>query len=263
VDEFYELDEEARKARANTAATAQEVASLEAQLKVTPKYERKESKIVQNLARGSVKPQLLQMQADRAELLSRYQPTSNRIREIDARIAAAKANVEHEDQTQERETTDDLNVTWVDLDSRLAEARAMAESTSANSRTLDAELRKTNQDLNALSSDGLLIERMQREVDSDKTAYLSYIQRGEEARAAEALNQRHILNVSVAQPPTLPLQPIFPRLGLTLAGAVFLGFVLALWAAYLEERSDAKIYTARAAVEASGLPIVAVLNEKS
>jgi uncharacterized protein involved in exopolysaccharide biosynthesis len=263
VDEFYELDEEARKARANTAATAQEVASLEAQLKITPKYERKESKIVQNLARGYIKPQLLQMQADRAELLSRYQPTSNRIREIDARIAAAKAIVEHEDQTQVQETTNDLNPTWVDLDSRLAEAHAIAESTSANSRTLDAELKQANQGLGALTNDGLLIQRMQREVDGDKTAYLSYIQKGEEARAAEALNQRHVLNVSVAQPPTLPLRPAFPPLSIGLAAAMLLGFALALCAAYLEEKSDAKIYTARAVVEASGLPIVAVLNERS
>ena len=75
-------------------------------------------------------------------------------------------------------------------------------------------------------TNGVDMERLQRQVTSDSDAYQAYVRKTEEARASEALNTNKILNVSVAQPPIVPLQPVFPSVpfnlavGLILAAAV-------------------------------------------
>jgi uncharacterized protein involved in exopolysaccharide biosynthesis len=83
-----------------------------------------------------------------------------------------------------------------------------------------------------LTNDGVAIDRAQLEVESDKEAFLLYVRKGEEARAARALNQKKILNVSVVEQPTLPLVPTFPKLGPNLVMGSVLALALALAAAY-------------------------------
>jgi polysaccharide biosynthesis transport protein len=129
----------------------------------------------------------------------------------------------------------------------------------------DAELSKQvetyRQELNALSRDGLTVERQQRQVDADKEAYLSYLRKGEEARAAEALNQSKILNISVAQPPILPLRPDFPDVLLNLLVGAIAAVGLGLAAARFEDQRDPRLYSARSVEQVSGLPTVATLPD--
>ena len=77
----------------------QQIASQEGELKKTPQRQTKESKTVQNMALQQLKPQMLQLETERAELLSRYQPGSSRIREIDAKLKAG-----HDILTREKES---------------------------------------------------------------------------------------------------------------------------------------------------------------
>ena len=65
----------------------------------------------------------------------------------------------------------------------------------------------------------------QRSVQTAKDAYLSYTRKSEEARAAEALNRSRILNVSVAQPATAPLRPVFPKVPLDTFAGLILGLI--------------------------------------
>ena len=134
-----------------------------------------------------LKPQVLQLEAERAELLSRYQPTSARIREIDAKLGAAHQILQHENHREVEESTTDINPTWATLDSDLADARSEAASLKATQVTQAKQAVALDQQLKSLASDGIEIERLQLQVDSDKQAFLSYVRKGEEARAADAL----------------------------------------------------------------------------
>src|SRR5208283_5453214 len=101
-----------RKTTAQLGAALGLAANLEAQLARTPQRQAKESKVVQNLALQQLKPQVLQLETERAELLSRYQPTSARITEIDAKLAAARKILDRENHREVQETTTDVNPTW-------------------------------------------------------------------------------------------------------------------------------------------------------
>jgi len=112
-------------------------------------------------------------------------------------------------------------------------------------------------------NNGLVIDRLQRQVDNDKDAYTAYVRKSEEARAAQGLNLNKILNVSLAQAPTQPMSPVFPVIWLNLlAGAVMAGCA-GLAAAYWEEQRDPRIYSAAAVEEASGVSTIAILRNEA
>ena len=118
----------------------QQIASQEAELKATPQQQTKESKTVQNYALQQLKPQMLTLETNRAELLSRYQPGSQRIREIDAKLKAGHDILTREKQSNVQETTTDVNPTWQTLDGELAKARAEAASYKAAQTTEAAQV---------------------------------------------------------------------------------------------------------------------------
>ena len=262
VLEYYTLDTEYRKTLSQLSGATQQISTLEDQMKSTPHYALKESRVVQNMALSQLKPQVLQMEAERGELLSRYQPSSQRIRDIDAKLDAARRILNRENHTEVQESTNDVNPTWATLDGELAQSRTQVAALGASRDALTAELARNRQRMNALTSDGVTIERLQRQVDTDKEAYLSYIRKGEEARAAEALNQRRILNVSIAQAPTDPLRPIFPNVALNFAAALAFGLMLGIVAAFFEEWRDQRIYSAQAISEYAGVTTLAVLPDE-
>jgi polysaccharide biosynthesis protein PslE len=262
ISALYNAQADYRKTTAQLLATQQQVVALEAQRQQAPERISKETKVVQNMALTQIKAQVLAMRAERGELLSRYQPTSNRIAEIDAKIAAAQKVLDHENSTEIQETTSDLNPTWSQLDSQLVQVRAQAASLQAAQTAQNAQIDQIRKQLDSLTSDGMTIERAQLQVDGDKEAYLSYVRKGEEARAARALNQNKILNVNVVEKPTLPPEPAFPNLRLNLAAGLVFAMVLAIGAAYWEEQHDPKVCSTVGIVDAAGVPTIAVLGDR-
>jgi uncharacterized protein involved in exopolysaccharide biosynthesis len=256
-------------AEANYSATGvlldssmQRIASQEAELKQTPERQIKESKTVQNYALQQLKPQMLQLETQRAELLTRYQPGSARIREIDAKLKAGRDILAREKESNLQETTTDVNPTWQALDGDLAKTRAEAASYKAARTTQAAQVTSLRDQLKAMTSDGVTIETLQRQVDSDKEAYLSYVRKGEEARAAEALNQSRILNVSVVEEPTTPIEQVSPRIELNLITGLLFGLILAVAAAYWSEEYDPRICSTAAILKDTGLSTVAILDDR-
>ncbi len=238
ITQLYAAEANYRSTSVMLDSKTQQIASEEAELKATPQQQTKESKTVQNYALQQLKPQMLTLETNRAELLSRYQPNSQRIREIDAKLKAGHDILSREKQSNVQETTTDVNPTWQTLDGELAKARAEAASLKAAQTTEAAQVATLRDQLRTMTSDGVTIETLQRSVDSDKEAYLSYVRKGEEARAAEALNQSQILNVSVVQAPTMPLEPVSPRIMLNLITGLLFAMILAAAVAHWAEEYD-------------------------
>ena len=243
-------------------SSAQQIASQEAELAQTPERQLKESKTVQNFALQQLKPQMLTLETQRAELLSRYQPGSQRIREIDAKLKAGHDILAREKQSNVQETTTDVNPTWQALNADLAKTRAEAASYKAAQLTEATQVAALRAQLTTMTSDGVTIETMQRQVDSDKEAYLSYVRKGEEARAAEALNQSRILNVSVVQTPTMPIEPVSPRIMLNLITGLLFALILGAAAAYWSEEYDPRICSTASIFKDTGLSTVAILDDR-
>jgi uncharacterized protein involved in exopolysaccharide biosynthesis len=236
---------------------------LENELHDTPEHIGKETRSVQNAALGALKPQLMELKAERAELLARYRPTSQRIKEIDDKIAAAQKIVDREDHLEIEEKSTDLNPVWVSIDTGLEQAKIAEAADRASMAVLSSQIDSVRAQLNQISSNAVQFERLQRRVTSDREAYLSYQRKSEEARTAQALNINKILNVSVAQPPSTPIEPVFPDVRLNLIAGLVVALVVGFLAAYWEEWQDDRIFSPAAIAEISGLNTVAVVQDEA
>src|SRR5579883_3477768 len=252
-------------ARASTAAMAahEQVTELQNELKVTPLEIAKETRSEQNIALAQLKPELMQLKAERAELLSRYQPTSQRIQEIDAKLAAAQRILDAENHLEVQEKSSDINPIWQALSTELDRAKTNVVADQATQQALQAEIAKTEADLTTMTNNGVQLARLERQVAADKEAYMSYVRKSEEARTAQALNLSKILNVSVAQPASRPLRPSFPIVWLNLLAGFVLAIIGGVGAAYWEEERDDVIYSPAAIDLASGLKTVAIFREET
>lgn len=263
VARLSDLQIQNAKNSTDLASAQQQAATLTQQLHATPQQISKETRSVQNLALQQIKPEVMQLEAERADLLSRYQPTSKRITEIDAKLAAAHRILNRENHLEVQEASTDLNPVWVTLDQNLKQADANTASLRASHDVLDQQIDSMRQQLTNMVNNGLEIERMSRQVDTDKDAYLAYVRKGEEARAAQGLNLNKILNVSLAQAPTQPLTPVFPIIWLNLLAGAVLAAAAGLGAAYWEEQRDPRLYSAAAVEEASGVSTIAILRNEA
>ena len=262
IARISDLESTAAKTDAQVSGSEQQVTSLQSQLGSTPGRIQKETRQEQNLSLQQLKPQVMSLRAERAELLTRYQPNSERIKQIDAKLASEEKILNEENHLEINEQLTDVNPVWITLQTDLKHASTEASSGKATREELDKQIATANQQLTLLVTNGVDMERLQRQVTSDSDAYQAYVRKTEEARASEALNTNKILNVSVAQPPVDPLEPVFPSVPFNLAIGLILAALFGVGAAYWAEESDSKIYSSGVVNNLTGLPIVAVLSER-
>ena len=244
-------------------ASAQEQSSAIADLlKSTPQRISKEVKSVQDLALAQLKPQVMQLRTERAELLSRYQPNSQRIQQINAKLDAAQRILDQENHLEVSESSTDLNPIWVTEASDLSQSKTSVAALAATQKQYGQEIDESKKRLDYLVQNETDDNRLERQVAADKEAYMSYVKKTEEARAAGALNSSKILNVSVTQPPSHPVRPVFPILWLNLIAGLMLALALGVGAAEFDERYDPHIYSPVAVERESGLPVIAVLADQ-
>jgi len=262
IARISDLQNSAAKIDAQVSGSQQQISALHSQLSSTPERIQKETHQVQNLALQQLKPQVMQLRAERAELLTRYQPGSERIREIDAKLASEESILDNENHLEVNEQFTDVNPVWITEQTDLKQAISAVASGKATRDELDRQIDAANQQLSALVTNGVELQRLQRQAASDSDAYLAYVRKTEEARASEALNSNKILNVSVAQPPIAPIVPAFPSVPFDLAVGLILATLFGAAAAFWAEESDPKIYSSGVVNDLTGLPIVAVLSDR-
>jgi uncharacterized protein involved in exopolysaccharide biosynthesis len=262
ISEVYTADANYRNTSVLLESKLGQVASQEAELKTIPQRWTKESKTVQNNSLQQLKPQMLQLETERADLLTRYQPTSSRIREIDAKLKAGHEILSREKQTLVQETVTGVNPAWETLNVDLTKTQTEAASYRAAQTTQAAQVAALRDQLKAMTVDGVTIERLERAVESNRDAYLAYVRKGEEARAAGALNRSRILNVSVVQNPTTPIEPVSPRIKLNLIVGLLFGLILGIGAAYWSEEYDPKVCSSASIFQDTGIGTFAILDDR-
>jgi uncharacterized protein involved in exopolysaccharide biosynthesis len=262
IARISDLQSTASKTDAQISGSEQQVANIQSQLGQTPQRINKETRQEQNLALQQLKPQVMQLRAERSELLTRYQPNSERIKQIDAKLASEEKILDNENNLEVKEQLTDVNPVWITMQTDLKTAGAAAASGKATRDELNKQIVAANQELATLVTNGVELQRLQRQATSDSDAYQAYVRKTEEARASEELNSNKILNVSVAQPPIDPIVPAFPSVPFNLAIGLLLATLFGVAAAYWAEESDSKIYSSTVVNDLTGLPIVAVLNDR-
>jgi len=254
-----DFDSTARQAQTAVLETEQRVRTLQAQLQsIKPR--------MTTVVRNSDNPQLLEqlkstllnLELKRTELLTKYEPTYPLVQEVDQQIADAKAAIGAEENKPIRDETTDQNPDYQWVQAELTKAQADLsglKARAAAAATVAAKYHKEAQQLgqNEIEQDNLLQAAKTQEAN-----YLLYTQKREEARISDALDQRGILNVSLAEQPVVPALPKRSPLSIALLTLLLAG-TFSLSTAFVLDFMDPTFRTPDELAGYLGTPVLAAL----
>jgi uncharacterized protein involved in exopolysaccharide biosynthesis len=243
LQKLSDFDSSYRRTRIDMAEIEQRILELEKRLTVLPERTTTQVRTADNpeLLRA-LKSSLLDLELKRTELLTKFESNHPLVREVDRQISQAQAAIAAENVSPVHDETTDKNphYEWVtsELERAQVEWKALAARASATGsqeaayRTLAQQLGK-----DAITQDDLL--------NREKTAednYLLYVKKQEEARLADALDERGIVNVTVAEEPVAPALPVWSMWTVLAVGMIAAG-VAGTGAAFVADHLDPMLRT--------------------
>jgi len=234
LQKLNEFNGSLQQTRADIASTEKRIQDLNRQAASTPSRLTTQTRKADNpQVLEQLKSTLLTLELKRTELLTKYQPSYPLVVEVDKQIAETRAAITDEQTLPLREETQDQNPTYAWVTSELAKAEADLNGLRAREASEQAAVNVYTGKAHDLEQQGILQQDLLRQQKADEDSYLLYRRKTEESRIADALNRTHILNVVIAEEPTVPTLParsslMFGLLGIVLAAVVSFGVVLAV-----------------------------------
>ncbi len=205
-----------------------------------------------------LKATLLQLELKRTELLSKFEPTYRPVVEVEQQIRETQAAIRAEDSQPLRDETTDQNPTNQWVRSELAKANADLSSYRAREAGLTKSVAAYEDRAHELQSKQLQEQDLARAAKSEEEQYLLYVRKREEARISDALDQQRIVNVSVAEAPSVPALPA-RSFTMYLALGLLLAIFTAIVATVVAEYSDQAVRTSRDLSALPNVPLLAVI----
>ena len=196
--------------------------------------------------------QLLDLENEKASLGDEYQPTSYKIKQIDAKIAALKQSLAQE--------ADRVVTSWVPDPARapLVASRNQAQgdiwALDARIQSLEGQLARANSELATLPAQQLQLFKLEADVKNQNERYetmgatLQTLELGQQAREPDA-------NLIT---PATPIQtPVAPNKRKVIASGIVLGILAAIALALIWDSLDNRLYGEDEVQRITGFPILA------
>lgn len=184
-----------------------------------------------------LKSHLLELELKRTELLTQYEPSYRLVQEVDQEILQAKTSISKEEQAPLRDQTSDLDPNHLWASAELLKAQVEQTTLKAHAAAQNTVIGEYRQRAHQLGNRAIVQDRLLNDLKSAQDKYLLYVNKREETRVGDALDQDGLLNVVIAEQPTTPVLPtvslaMFGLIGLFVAAPVSVG--LAFVADYLD-----------------------------
>ncbi len=224
LQKLSELDASDRQAQIEITETQRRVRELEDQLKVLPERATTQVRTADNSElMKSLKSSLLDLQLKRTQLLTKFEPKHRLVQEVEQQIEQAQTAIVAESLSPVKDETTDKNTQYEWAKSELQQAQVQLKALQAReaaTNTHRAECRAIAQKLgeDAITQDDLLSTEK-----ATQENYLLYVKKQEEARMNDALDERGIVNVAIAEQPVAPALPVWSAWTLLVIGIVAAG----------------------------------------
>ena len=198
----------------------------------------------------------LELENQRTELRTRYEPGYRLVLEVEKKISDTQAALQREEHAIVVDETEALNPIKQSVEAEYFRTQTELAGLEARQRDLRTKLneqRGRQMRLEEMTAEHDTLERKLRLTENN---YLRYEERKEQARIANALDQEQLLNVSIVEPakePALPLErhnAVMMLLGLLLASCTGVG------TAVVFERKNRAVNSAAEIAALTGLPVL-------
>jgi uncharacterized protein involved in exopolysaccharide biosynthesis len=247
------------QARAEMAATEEKIRTLEKQQATLPGRITTQLREIDDAALlQQYKSTLLNLELKRTELLTKYQPTYPLVQEVDKQIADTRAQLAAAESKPVREQTTDENPTHQYVSTELAKAKADYSALQARVAATQAIVATYRTQAEQLEQKGIVHQDLVRVQKTDEDNYLLYLKKREEARMSDALDQRGILNVIVAEQPLVPVLPVGSPFMTIVLGFV-LAAILSVGTALAADYLDPSFRTPSEVLDELNIPVLAAV----
>jgi uncharacterized protein involved in exopolysaccharide biosynthesis len=208
-----------------------------------------------------MKSLLLQQELKRTELLSKFDPGYRPVQDLEKQINDTRAAIAGEKNAPVRDETTDQNSTYEWVKAELTKAQADLSGLEAKAAANQVALTNYREGARALQEASIVQQDLLRTAKTQEENYLLSLRKEEEARIDDALDRRGILNVAIADPPSVPALPMksvwyYGLIGLMLAGAGSAGL------AFIADFMDPSFRTPAEVVAFLDSPVLAAIPKK-
>jgi uncharacterized protein involved in exopolysaccharide biosynthesis len=224
LQKLSEIDASHRQTQIDLTETQRRVNELEAQLSKLPERTTTQVRISDNpeLLRA-MKSTLLDLQLKKTQLLTKFEPTHRLVQEVDQQIQQAQAAITAENTLPLRDETTDKNTHFEWAKSELQSAQVQLKALEARERAESIQETSYRTLAHQLGEDAITQDELASTEKAAQDNYLLYIKKQEEARIDDALDQRGIVNVAIAEQPVAPALPKWSGWMVLLVGFVGAG----------------------------------------
>lgn len=241
------------------ADASRRLVALQVEMRQTPE---RQPTLQRRLDNGELVRELtartLDLELKRTELLRKFTPAYPPVVELEQQLAQARRALVAAQQNPIKDEASDQNPTHQWLRGEVARVQAEREALEARAAATAATVREYEAKARRLDEQGPAQEELIRAVKAAQDNYLLYRRKAEEARISDALDERRIANVTVAEPPRVPLLPASGRTMLLLAGFVF-AIVAGVVATFVLDFLDPRFRTRAEVERVLELPVLAAM----
>jgi len=245
--------------RVELAETRERVRELETQLKDLPERTTTLIRSADNPeVLAALKSTLLGLQVKRVELLTKFEPAHPLVQEVEQQIAQTQAAIATENQNPVRDETTDKNTHYEWARSELQRAQVQLRGLEARAAATGAQETEYRAMARRLGEDAIAQDDLVNTEHAAEDNYLLYVKKKEAARMADALDERGIVNVAIAEQPVAPALPRWSSWAV-LAVGLAAGSVAGTGAAFAAEHIDAGFHTPDDVLAYLDAPVLASL----
>jgi uncharacterized protein involved in exopolysaccharide biosynthesis len=187
-----------------------------------------------------MKSTLLALQLKRSDMASKYQADYPPLQELNREIANTQATVDGEKPLSD--VTTDQNPAYAWMSSELVKDKSELRGYEAKAAETEELVRQTIASAQKLDVEGVDQQDLIRTAKAAEENYLLYLRKREEARITDALDVQRILNVAIAEQPTVPSLPSQSLLMYGVVG-IFLAITVSAGAMFTLEYLDPSFHT--------------------
>jgi uncharacterized protein involved in exopolysaccharide biosynthesis len=209
---------------------------------------------------SQMKATLLALEIKRSDLASKYQPDYPPLQELDREIADTRATISGEKPLSD--ITTDQNPAFGYIDSELVKSKADLRGYEAKAAETERLARGALASAQKLEVQGVEQQDLLRSAKTAEARYLLYSRKREDARITDAFDVQRILNVAIAQKPSVPSLPSMSLLMYGLIG-IFLAVTVSSGTVFALEYFDPSFRTPADVEEFSNRPVLAAVPDEN
>jgi uncharacterized protein involved in exopolysaccharide biosynthesis len=206
---------------------------------------------------------LVELENRRTALMTNFKSNDRFVHELDEQIATTKAALADATASTSHEKTTDVDPAWQQLHTNYVQVEINRKQAAVHKANVAGELAALRQELGKTQELTVQFNNLEAQANQAKQNFELYAQKRDQAQIEDAMDEQKLINVAVAQKPTLSYLPVSPKpVSNAVLGAVTSLF-LALCAVYLAESGRTTIATPRELDGVSRYPVLATLPRLS